>query len=257
MIFLTFRFYGELNDFLPVAYRHRRFRYSRRAVSSVKDAIEALGVPHPEADVIVINGRDQDFSYRLQDGDHVAVYPPFRSIDVSSLRRVGGDPPAPVRFVADVHLARLAAFLRLCGFDTLVDGDDAEVAGVGARDARVVLTRDVGLLKRAIVRYGHWVRDTNPERQLAEVLARFGLADQLQPFTRCLRCNTTLVRIDADVVADRLPARTRARFQQFHQCPECGRVYWPGSHYVRLRDLIDRVRQSPPRLESSDAGGRL
>ena len=202
MILLTFRFYGALNDFLPFAYRHRRFTYSRPATSSVKDAIEALGVPHPEADVIVINGRDEDFSYRLQDGDHVAVYPPFRSIDVSSLRRVGGDPPAPVRFVVDVHLARLAAFLRLCGFDTLVDGDDAEVAGIGARDARVVLTRDVGLLKRAIVRYGHWVRDTDPERQLAEVLARFGLADQLQPFTRCLRCNTTLARIDADVVAD-------------------------------------------------------
>ena len=96
MILLTFRFYGELNDFLPFAYRHRRFTCARPATSSVKDAIEALGVPHPEADIILINGRDQDFSHRLRDGDHVAVYPPFRSIDVSSLRRVGDEIGAAV-----------------------------------------------------------------------------------------------------------------------------------------------------------------
>ena len=244
MIRLTFRFYGELNDFLPFAYRYHEFRCAIRDPASVKDAIEALGVPHPEVDVLLINGRDDEFSCRLRDGDRVAAYPAFRSIDLGGLRRLGGDPPAPVRFVADAHLVRLAAFLRLCGFDTLVDDDDAEVAGIGARDARVVLTRDVGLLKRAVIRYGYWVRRTDPERQLAEVLARFGLVDRMQPFTRCLACNTLLVPADADRVADRLPARTRENFQQFHECPGCARVYWPGSHYTRLRELIERVREA-------------
>ena len=247
MILLTFRFYGELNDFLPLAYRYHQFGCAIRAPAPVKDAIEALGVPHPEVDVLLINGRNDEFSCRLRDGDRVAVYPAFRSIDLGGLPRLGGDPPAPVRFVADVHLGRLAAFLRLCGFDTLVDDDDAEVAGIGARDARVVLTRDVGLLKRTIIHYGYWVRRTDPEHQLAEVLARFGLVDRMQPFTRCLECNTLLVPADADSVADRLPARTRENFQQFHECTACGRVYWPGSHYTRLRDLIDRVRQGDRR----------
>ena len=180
-----FRFYGPLNDFLPWQFRHNRFMHPLRGPASVKDAIEALGVPHPEVDVIVVNGQAADFSYRMQDGDDVAVYPAFHSVDITGLRRVGTDPPQPVRFVLDIHLRKLAALLRLAGFDARLLADDAEVAKVSAREGRVALTRDVGLLKRSIIEHGYWVRQTNPELQFVEVLQRFDLANRMDPFVRC------------------------------------------------------------------------
>jgi uncharacterized protein with PIN domain len=173
----------------------------------------------------------------------VAVYPAFRSIDVGGLRRTGSDPPSPARFVLDVHLRKLASLLRLAGVDSLLLTDDAEVANVSATDGRVALTRDIGLLKRSVVRHGYWVRHTDPERQLAEILERYDLAGGLAPFTRCMRCNTPLVPVEADAVADRLLPDTRACFREFHRCPGCDRIYWRGSHYDRLAGLLERARE--------------
>ena len=239
---VRFRFYGQLNDFLPVQLRHGRFAHTLRGPASVKDVIESIGVPHPEVDVIVVNGQPTDFTYRMQDGDEVAVYPAFHRVDVTSLRRVGSDTPQPVRFALDVHLRKLAALLRLAGFDALLLTEDAEVAAVSAAEARVALTRDVGLLKRSIVQHGYWIRQTDPELQLVEVLERFDLVDRMDPFVRCMECNTLLVAVDVEAVAERLPPGTRECFSQFHRCPGCDRVYWQGSHYERLVRLLDRAR---------------
>ena len=239
---LTFRFYGQLNDFLPPHQCGRRFAYALRAPSSVKDVIEALGVPHPEVDVVLVNGETVDFTHRLQGGEEVAVYPVFRSVDVAGVRRTGSDPPAPVRFVLDVHLRKLAALLRLAGFDAVLLAEDAEVAHTAADEGRVALTRDVGLLKRSVVRHGHWVRHTDPELQLGEILERFDLVDQMAPFLRCTRCNTPLVAVDAETVADRLPPAIAVAFREFHHCPGCDRLYWQGTHYIRLVRLLERAR---------------
>lgn len=239
---MTFRFYAQLNDFLPAQRRQRRFTHVLAGPASVKDAIEALGVPHPEVDVILVNGESQDFGYRVGPDDDVSIYPVFRTLDVAGLRRTSGDPPHPIRFVVDAHLGKLASLLRLCGFDALLLTDDAAVAQA-AGEGRVALTRDIGLLKRSIVVHGYWVRHTDPELQLAEVLDRYGLAARLDPFARCLRCNTPVVAVAAGTVADRLPPRTRACFVRFRECPGCGRVYWEGSHYSRLARVIERVRE--------------
>src|SRR5690242_15089426 len=190
MIRARFRFYAQLNDFLPRHLRQCRFSRAIQSRTSVKDAIEGLGVPHTEVDLILLNGEGSDFGHQLRDGDDVAVYPAFRSIDARPMRRAGSDAPRPVRFAIDVHLGKLASLLRLAGFDAVVLDDDAELAVTAAREARVVLTRDVGVLKRTIVQHGHYVRHTAPESQLSEILERFELVDQMAPFTRCLRCNT-------------------------------------------------------------------
>lgn len=247
---LSFRFYGQLNDFLPPHQRGRRFTHTLRAPSSVKDVIEALGVPHPEVDVILVNGETVDFAHRLQGGEEVAVYPAFRSMDVAGVRRTGSDPPSPVRFVLDVHLRKLAALLRLAGFDAVLLADDAAVARASAEQGRVALTRDIGLLKRSVVRHGYWVRHTDPELQLAEILGQFNLVDQITPFVRCTRCNTPLVVADAETVADRLPPGVRATFLEFHRCPGCDRVYWQGTHYIRLVRLLERTRERARRRGS-------
>jgi hypothetical protein len=111
----------------------------------VTDAIEAIGVPHPEADVILINRRTEDFAYRLSDGDDVAVHPAFRAIDLAGLRHAGADPSQPVRFVLDAHLGKLASFLRLSDFDAVLSADDADVTSTAPRESRVARTRDVRL----------------------------------------------------------------------------------------------------------------
>jgi uncharacterized protein with PIN domain len=239
---VSFRFYGRLNDFLPAERRARRFTHPLRNVSSVKDAIEALGVPHPEVDVILINSTAEDFAAHVHDGDEVSVYPAFRTLDISSLRRAGADPPQPFRFALDAHLGKLVSLLRLAGFDALSIEDDVDLANAAARDARIALTRDVVLLKRNVIRHGYWVRNTEPEWQFPEVLDRFGLAESMQPFARCLRCNTPLERVAAEEVADEVPPRTRAEFCEFRRCRGCGRIYWRGSHYEQLCRMLERAR---------------
>ena len=239
---LSFRFYGQLNDFLPPARRGQRFVHHLRNVASVKDAIEALGVPHPEIDVILINGVAESFAALLKEGDDVSVYPRFTRLDISGLRRVGADPPPPVRFALDAHLGKLASLVRLAGFDGVLLQDDADLARTAADENRVALTRDVALLKRSMVRYGYWVRSTDPERQLAEILDRFDLLGAIDPFARCLRCNTRLEVVDRDAVADRLLPGTLS-FTEFRRCPGCERIYWQGSHHEALFRVLERVRQ--------------
>jgi uncharacterized protein with PIN domain len=239
---VSVRFYGALNDFLAPPRRGRRFAHALREAASVKDVIEALGVPHPEVDAIVIDGVAAAFTARLQGGERVSVYPRLREFDIGGLRRLSGDPPEPARFAVDAHLNKLASWLRLAGFDAVVEPDDVALAAIAAREGRVLLTRDVALLKRSVVTHGYWVRHTDPERQLSEVLHRFGLGDRMDAFTRCVRCNSLLDAVTAEAVAERLPPRTRAQFSDFRQCPSCSRVYWKGSHYTRLRALLDRVR---------------
>jgi uncharacterized protein len=239
---VSFRFYAQLNDFLPVSRRGWRFTHTVAARSSVKDAFEALGVPHPEVALVLVNGAAEEFSYRLQHGDDVSLYPAFRTIDISSLRPVATAVPA-TRFVVDVHLNKLASLLRLCGFDAVVYHHDEDIADAAAREARVVLTRDVALLKRGAVQRGRWVRHTDPEEQLVEVLESFALVDQMNPFSRCLRCNTPIVSVAAATVVEHVPARVRAAFREFWRCPGCARIFWRGSHYHRLSSLIERVRR--------------
>jgi hypothetical protein len=170
MSVIWFRFYGELNDFVRPERHGRRFLHRVRGSSSVKDTIEALDVPHPEVDVIIANGMAVDFTYPLRDGDRVAVYPAFRSVDLGELLRVGQPLPDPVQFVLDIHLRKLASLLRLAGFDAVVLEGDAEIARMGGRDGRVVLTRDRELLERNEVRWGYWVRSTDPPRQFLELV---------------------------------------------------------------------------------------
>jgi uncharacterized protein with PIN domain len=239
---VTARFYAQLNDFLPRARRGIRFVHHLVAPASVKDVIESLGVPHVEVVLFLINGAPAAFSALVDDEDDVAVFPVFRALTLDPSLRVGTVPPPPIRFALDTHLGRLASLLRLAGFDAVMRQDDDALADVGARESRVVLTRDVALLKRRIIAFGYWVRHTDPEWQLAELLDRFDLVDRLAPFTRCTECNTPLVDADAAAVADRLLPCTRAEHDTFRECPGCRRVYWKGSHFPHLQAILERAR---------------
>ncbi len=213
---------------------------------SVKDAIEACGVPHTEVDLIVIDGRSVDFSHLVRGGDHVAVFPVFESFDIAPIVKVRPEPLRDVRFVADGHLGRLARFLRLLGFDTRYDKDrgDPELVRISTVERRIILTRDVGLLRRGSVTHGYFVRATDPREQVTEVVRRFHLARQLTPFTRCMTCNGVLTSVAKEEVAHRLPPETRQHVDEFRICASCDKVYWQGAHHSELRRIVTAARRA-------------
>lgn len=237
----NFRFYAELNDFLPRARQQRGFVHHFEGRVSIKDMVESLGVPHTEIDLLLVNGEPVDFSYLVQDGDSVSVYPLFRSLDVGALSRVRPARLEEPRFVVDVHLGKLAGYLRMLGFDTVYpdDHDDAVLAQISSEERRILLTRDQGLLKRSLVTYGYWVRATDPRRQVVEVFRRFSLSGQVAPFERCVHCNGLLEPVRKGDILDRLKNGTRRYYDEFRRCRACKRIYWKGSHYERMQKFID------------------
>jgi hypothetical protein len=252
------RFYAELNDLLPPARRGVAFPHDFLGGPSVKDVIESLGVPHTEVDLILADGESVAFSWILRDGARVSVYPHFESIDVAPLTRVRPAPLREARFVLDGHLGRLARHLRMLGLDTRwrSDAGDEELAAVAAAERRILLTRDAGLLKRSVVTHGHRVRESEPRRQLAEVVDRFDLRRAIDPFRRCLRCNDLLEDVSKEEVADALPPRVRERQEAYRRCPACRRVYWAGSHHRRMARLVSDLLAERPPLAPAPAGRR-
>lgn len=246
MAWATVALHGDLNDLVSPPHRgvvvHRHFD----GHPAVKDLLEALGVPHPEIAAITVNDVPAGFGHHLHDGDHVEAW---SATEAAQLALTPVLPPAPddrsdPRFVADGHLGRLASYLRMLGFDTWYrnDAEDDRLAAVAATERRILLTRDRGLLRRSIVRRGAFLRSDRPIEQLVEVTRRFGLATRWQPFGRCLRCNTLLVRASREEVLDRLEPLTRIHYHDFRRCPGCDAVYWKGSHHARMERLVDQVR---------------
>ena len=238
-----FRFYEELNDFLPAEKRKVTFDYPLQRRAAVKDIIEALGVPHTEVEVILANGESVDFGYIVGDGDRISVYPMFESLDIRPLLKLREQPLRQPRFVLDCHLGRLARYLRHLGFDTLYRNDyaDDRLATISVDEHRILLTRDRELLKRRIISHGYCVRSFDPRKQLDEVLARFDLHADIKPFGRCTRCNGMVVAVDKNDIREQLESRTRQYYEKFCRCASCGRIYWEGSHFERMKYLIDEL----------------
>ncbi|HEX6416939.1 MAG TPA: Mut7-C RNAse domain-containing protein [Acidimicrobiales bacterium] len=238
------RAYAELNDFLPRDDRGRTVRRPFRPHQTVKDVIEAAGIPHTEVDLVVVAGEPVTFAHRPVPGDRLAVYPVFESVDIGPVARLRPAPLREPRFVVDVHLGRLARLLRLAGFDVRwgSDLDDDELLAMSRAEHRILLTRDRGLLKRRRLTHGLFVRGDEPVDQVVGVLRRLDLGGRLAPFTRCLACGGTLVAVPKAEVLDRLPPLTRRYHDEFHRCAACGRIYWRGSHHAPLAALVREIR---------------
>lgn len=238
----VFRFYAGLNDFLPPARRFAPFAHNFELPASVKDMIESMGVPHPEVDLILLNGTPVDFSHPVQDGDRISAYPAFKSLDTHPLLQLR-TPLPDHRFVLDTHLGRLARYLRMLGFDAAyeTDREDKELAGISHNEGRILLSRDRGLLKRGEVVHGYFVRATEPRLQVVEVVRRFDLFSEVSPLRRCLRCNALLNSVAKETILERLQTKTRRYYDEFRICPACNRIYWAGSHYEHMQRFVRRI----------------
>ncbi len=222
--FAEFRFYEELNDFLAPERRKTTFPVPIDRGRSVKDAIESVGIPHTEVDLVLVDGASVAFGHVLR----------------------GGSPLREVRFVLDCHLGKLARHLRMAGFDSLWETDygDEEIVALSVTQKRVVLTRDKGLLKRRAVERGHFVRETESEKQFCEVVRAFQLEPSLKPFSRCRMCNAALREVPKESVRGRVPETVWRELDDFTECPQCGRIFWRGTHYERLSRVLEAT--APP-----------
>jgi uncharacterized protein with PIN domain len=233
-----FRFHGELNDFLLSEKRDVRFEHLAGATDTVKHVIESLGVPHTEIGRILINDAEACLAAQLTNGCAIEVFPhelPIRFAD------------AP-KFVLDGHLGRLAAYLRMLGFDTWYQrsADDQLLASVSHGEQRLLLTRDIGLLKRREVQLGYSVRADKPHDQLREISTRFDLAKWFAPFTRCMDCNGRLISVLKSEVEDLLPPHTRETKNEFSRCSDCRKIFWRGSHHARMLGWIQDLCEVSP-----------
>jgi uncharacterized protein with PIN domain len=246
-----FRFFANLNDFLPPGQRAASIPVPLPGIAAVKHPIESLGVPHPEIELILANGQPVDFRYQVQADDQIEVFPPDAAPAIEGAPLLRPPLAPPLRFVLDTHLGQLATYLRLLGFDSSYrnDYDDAELACISQEQQRVLLTRDRGLLKRKSVVYGYCVRVNESRQQLIDVMRRYRLLAEICPWRRCLRCNGLLEPAEKAQVLDQLAPKTRLYYDVFQRCQACGQIYWQGSHHARMQAFVEGVLR-----EVSEAG---
>jgi len=238
-----FRFFGELKNFLPPERQKKTFWHAVKGNPSIKDTLEALGVPHTEIDGIMINGCSRQFGYQLHNGDRVAVYP-RQYKGKQNTTSLQAKTPKPPKFVLDSHLGKLTKHLRLLGCDCVYKKifPDREIVRIGVEGTRIILTRDIGLLKNKMIKYGCWLRSTDALLQLKEVIKKYPSIIYQKPFTLCLECNGPIRPVAKSKIIDQLPPKTREYYQQFFTCRDCHKIYWRGTHYAKLSGLINRAK---------------
>jgi len=231
---VTFRFYEELNDFLPADKKKIRFDHYFIDRASVKDMIESLGVPHTEIDMILVNGNSVSFGYIVE------------SLDITNIQHLRSKPLREPKFIADAHLGSLARYLRMLGFDVLYKNNitDTEIIEASLNDKRAILTKDRELLKNNKITHGYWIRNEETEEQVKEVITRFDLKNDIREFTRCIECNNILEVIEKEKIKDRLPSKVKQWQNEFRYCKHCDKIYWKGTHYNRMLDIIRKIRQN-------------
>lgn len=242
---VSLRFYEELNDFLPEKKRKAEFTVPFSGRQTVKDLIESQGIPHTEIDLILVNSRSVPFEYLVSDRDRISVYPEFELLDIGYVTRLRPEPLRDPAFVLDVHLGKLAGMLRIAGFDSLYRNDfsDEEIARIARKEKRIVLTRDVGLLKRNAVERGYWLRSVIPAEQCREVVRKLDLKERIRPFHRCSSCNGIIKPVAKKLIEDRLLPNTKKFYDEFFRCSDCLKLYWRGSHHKKLLACISYLRQ--------------
>jgi len=235
-----FRFYSELKDFLSVPNQQIPVRVELAGHETVKHIVEMLGVPHTEIDLLLVNGKSVDFDYQIQVGEFISVYPMFESLDIRSVSKVRQEPLRIPRFVVDIHLGKLAGYLRLLGFDTLYRNDfqDNELAEISSAEVRILLTRDRGLLKRKVVTRGYLVREDDPKEQIHEIARRFDLSQLAVPYSRCSLCNGMLSSVSKKTIEKDLEPLTKKYYHHYKQCPDCHQIYWRGSHFDEIENFV-------------------
>jgi len=239
----TFRFYEELNDFLPKQKRKTDFALTFNDKRSIKDAIESLGVPHTEIDLILVNGKSVDFNYILQDQDRVSVYPVFESLNIADVTHLRKLPLRRTHFIADINLGKLAKYMRVLGLDLYFDPmlSPREIVEISNKENRIILSTSRKLLKFKDVSHGIFVRPGTTVQQIKQIIDYLDIKDVVAPFTRCLQCNSLLDTVPKEQILDRIPPKTREHCDAYVLCRSCDKIYWQGTHCIQMQKVVRQI----------------
>ena len=239
----TFRFYEELNDFLPKHRRKTDFEAKFKGKRSIKDMIEALGVPHTEIDIILVNGNSVDFNYILQDEDRVSVYPVFESLNITNVTQLRKIPLRRNKFIADINLGDIVKYMRILGLDLYYDPllSTREIIEISKRENRVILTKSRKLLKFKNVSHGIFIRPGTTAEQIRRIIDYLDIKDNIKPFSRCLRCNTLLNIVLKEKILDRIPPKTKEFCDEYVQCQSCDKIFWKGTHFINMKKIVSQI----------------
>jgi uncharacterized protein with PIN domain/sulfur carrier protein ThiS len=239
----TFRFYEELNDFLPKHKRKTTFEEAFREKRSIKDMIEALGVPHTEIDLILVNGKSVDFNYILQNGDRVSVYPVFESLNIANVTLLRKIPLRRHKFIADINLGNIVKYMRVLGFDIYYDSllSNRKIIEISKRENRIILTKSRKLLKFKDVTHGIFIRPGTTTEQIRRIIDYLDIKDDIKPFSRCLRCNTLLKTVMKKKILDRIPPKSKELCDEYVQCQFCDKIYWKGTHFINMKKVVGQI----------------
>jgi uncharacterized protein with PIN domain len=210
------------------------FEYQRK--SSIKDLVESYNIPHTEIGKILCRNKELGFNYYPKQGDDIYVFGINKPVNVkeeTKLRPVAFD---EIKFIADANIGKAAVLIRALGYDALWENDidDSELTQIAYNEDRVVLTRDIDLLKRKIVNHGMYINSSDPFEQTKLVIERFGLKGPFDLFSRCTRCNAKLNKVSKEQIYERLLPKTKLYYNEFFLCPDCEKIYWKGSHREKI-----------------------
>ncbi len=243
-------FHGLLKDLLRTKRNitldnkdYKKIIYPVIRSSSIKDIIESLGIPHTEIGGLILNSKKIYFDYILHPTDNIHVYPHIKPIRPDNY--LFSQPIQKYRFLVDVNVGRLAKLLRILGYDCAYDPywDDEFLAQKAYEEKRILLSRDIQLLKRKKVLWGKLILNEDPKSQLKEVIDHFGLKIYYRPFSRCLVCNTELKPVRKKQIFHKLEPKTKRYFNQFALCPKCKKIYWAGSHVEKMEAMIKEIKR--------------
>ncbi|UUV19278.1 Mut7-C ubiquitin/RNAse domain-containing protein [Fusobacteria bacterium ZRK30] len=235
---INIKFYSSLNKLLKKGRRDKELSLELKLRQSVKDLIEAQGIPHTEVGMILIDSKREESSYILKDGQKIEVYPAFNDIEEAKFQNLIN---YPKKFILDVHLGRLAKYLRIFGIDTLYENyySDEEIVKTALKEGRVILTRDRGILKRRVVKYGYLIKSNESKEQLREIFLNFDILPKIKPFLRCISCNGILEKADKEEIIEELEPLTRKYYNEFFRCTICKKIYWKGGHRERMEEFAN------------------
>lgn len=246
MIRICFRFYEELNDYLPKELRKVWFEYSFPDGSNLKNAILSMGVPPEKIDLILVNQQSKGFDYLLHDGDQISVFPTFELFNISGISQIREKPLQNPKFICDVHLGRLCKYLRMLGWDTLYSNQytPEEMVAISRQENRIILSRNYKLTRDREVTHSYWIRSANPLEQISDLTDKLDLTTGADQLTRCLNCNDKLLAIEKQEILERLQPLTMKYHTEFLWCATCNQIYWKGTHFENMLKFIHQLRQN-------------
>lgn len=235
---LSLTFVGDTRELLKKKWQHAepvRYPLCRRA--SIKDIIEALGLPHTEVGLIKTEaGGELDFSYIPERQESLFIHPLSAGPPVTSKSKLRPHPLQKITFLTDINIGKLARLLRMAGIDaaTAAGRTIGEIADESATSSRIMLSTNRDLLKQSTITFGRLLRSGNPISQFRDIRDTFDLTPLFKPFSRCMSCNGSLIPVDKKKIIHCLEPLTIRYYNTFKQCSDCSNIYWPGSHHDKM-----------------------